>query len=170
VRASTSTLLLLCAASAGAAACGNLDDVTTVKDLRVLAVRADPAGFLVNLADPASAAPADLQATLTALVVDPKGNGQEVTFAAVGCADYLDAITSATGQGAKLCPPAGATAGIPEPYGTDLATVSITSSGTMAPVTAMGIEYQPVFPPFGLTPAQVGDFFSASRRSMTPSA
>ena len=160
VRSPLSNLLLLAAASAGAAACTNLDDITTIKDLRVLAVRADPAGFLVNLADPGLAAPDTLQATLTALLVDPKGNGAEVSVSAVGCPDYLDVITSATGQAAKLCPDPGAPTGIPEPYGSALATVAIEAAGTAAPDPTVSIAYEPALPPYGLSPAQVALFFS----------
>ena len=72
-------------------------------------MKCEPAGFLVNLDDPGMATDAELKATLTALVVDPTGAGQELTVSAVGCPDYIDTITSATLQGSKLCPPASAT-------------------------------------------------------------
>jgi hypothetical protein len=166
-------LVLLVAALAPAVACVNLDDVSTVKDLRVLAVSADKPGFLVNLDNPGAAQDVDLQAVLTALVVDPKGGAQEVTLSAAGCPDYLDAITAASGQGTKLCPAPGATSGIPEPIGSALATVEIVpmtapasappanpAPGTANPAAAIDIEYNPALPAFGLTATQIGFFFS----------
>ena len=39
----------------GAGACGELPNESTVQDLRVLGVKCDPAGFLVNLDDPGAA-------------------------------------------------------------------------------------------------------------------
>ncbi len=94
------SLALACAAS-----CGNLDDVTTVKDLRVLAIQAEPAGFLVDL-DAPGGSDRDWQATLTALVVDPTGLNQTVQIpAALGCPDYIDTITAATGTTTRVCSP-----------------------------------------------------------------
>jgi hypothetical protein len=97
----------------GAAACGDLDDVTTVKDLRVLGVRCEPAGFLVDLANPGGASDAELTAQLTALIADPRAPGGTVEVSAVGCPDYIDAITSATLQGSKLCPAPGTAVPVP---------------------------------------------------------
>src|SRR4051812_8334978 len=128
-------------------------------DLRVLAIKSEPAGFLVNLDDPGSATQADLTAQLTALVVDPLGNGQEMTVSAVGCPDYIDTITSATQQGTKLCPPASATSQIPEPIGSELATADAPGPPTASPIVAGGYEYNPMVS-FGLRPDQIGAFFS----------
>jgi len=146
----------------GAAGCGNLDNVTTVKDLRVLAVKAEPAGFLVDLTNPGAAAPADLQGQLTALVVDPKGNAQELTVSGVGCPDYIDTITSATGKTSKLCP-------LPA---VDVATIDCSSpanalaTGTatppaapVMPIDSGMMQYEPAVG-FGLQPCQIGAFFS----------
>ncbi len=93
-------------ASLAVAGCGNLDDVTTVKDLRVLAIVAEPPGFLVDVNDPGAGSDADWQAKLTALIVDPTGLNEtiEVT-SALGCPDYLDAITAATGTATRVCSP-----------------------------------------------------------------
>jgi hypothetical protein len=162
----------LLAATAAGAACVNLDDVSNIKDLRVVAVSADKPGFLVNLDNPGAASNADLQAVVTALVVDPKGGAQEVSFSAAGCADYLDTITAASTQGTKLCPAPGSTAGIPEPFGSALMTTVIIPQASPASVgpanptpgtgtgTAVDIEYQPTLPPFGFSSAQVALFFS----------
>lgn len=157
-------------AAAISAGCGNLDDITTVKDLRVLAVRADPPGFLVDLQHPAAgAADRDLQATLTALVVDPKGGSQTVTYFANGCPDLiLDAITSATGQGTKICPDPNAPSALPPeiaPYAATQVIVDASAPSTADPqtdvtTTAAGIEYHPSLPPFGLTAQQISLLFT----------
>ncbi len=153
------------------AACGDLDDVTTVKDLRVLAVKSEPAGILVDLDHPEAMAQADLNATLTALVVDPLGNARTLTYTAAGCPDYLDTITAATGTQSKLCPSPEATSQLPAPIGPALMTTIIIP--TDAPAS---VEPQPPMPPpsppppvplieyyptvtFGLTSSQIGLFF-----------
>ena len=143
-------------------ACTNLDDVTTVKDLRVLAVKAEPAGFLVPLDAPGGGATADWQATVTALVVDPAGSAQTVTFGAVGCPDYIDTITAASGQSSKTCPDANVTSQLPDPVGPALATTIIVPAdmpGMAAPAPPSSIEYHPQVT-FGLTPLQLALFFS----------
>jgi hypothetical protein len=144
------------------AACGKLDNATTVKDLRVLAVKSEPAGFLVDLTDPGDVPASDLQATVTALVADPMGGSQELTFSAKGCPDFIDTITAATGQGTKICPDASTTSQLPPPIGPALATVVIIPADMpqMAdPQMANPIEYNPMLG-FGLTPEQVRLFFS----------
>ena len=144
----------------GLAACGNLDDVTTVKDLRVLAVQAQPAGFLVPLDAPGSAAPQDLQATLTALVVDPLGGAQTMTFTGLGCPDYLSTLQPLDGQTSRVCPDPATTTALPPPLDTTLAATTLATAdmpGQAAPASA--IEYHPQVS-FGLTPAQLALFFS----------
>jgi hypothetical protein len=157
----------LALASAG---CGELPDPTTVKDLRVLAVKCEPAGFLVDLDNPGGAMQADLTAQITALVADPLAPGGMITISsAVGCPDYIDTITAATGQGSKVCPPASATSQIPPPVGPLLTTATIVPTDmpvpfppaiTANPTTVFNdYEYHPTVS-FGLTPEQVGAFFS----------
>jgi len=147
-------LLLALTALSGAAGCLNLDDVTTVKDLRVLSVQADKPGFLVNLDDPGSAAAADLTANLTALVVDPRAPDGLVAVSAVGCPDLLDTITAATGKGTTLCTP-----------GVN-GTVTIAQADPApappagTPDAAADIEYHPALVPFGLTPDEVSLLFT----------
>jgi len=146
----------------GAAACGELPNVTTVVDLRVLGVKCEPAGFLVDLEKPGSAMADALKATLTALVVDPQGQGYELHVSAVGCPDYIDTITSATLQGSKLCPPASVTSMIPPPIGPLLATTTIVPASapvSFFPVGGSGVQYEPTLV-FGLRPDQVSAFFS----------
>jgi hypothetical protein len=174
VRALPAIRLLAVAAATLGAACGNLDDVTTVKDLRVLAVRADPPGFLVDLQNPgAGLSDANLQSTLTALVVDPKGASQTVTYYANGCPDIIvDAITSATTQGTKICPDPNAPSQLPPefaalaPYLQTQVVVPQDQPGSAMPepdsaAVASGIEYHPALPPFGFTAQQVALFFAA---------
>ena len=154
------TMKLTWLAALALAGCGNLDDVTTVKDLRVLAVRAEPAGFLVPLAAPDSVAPQALQATLTALVVDPQGQGATLTFAGQACPDYLSTLQPLAGQESRVCPEAAATAALPPPLDSALAATPLPTAGQpgeAAPVSAL--EYHPQVA-FGLTPAQLGLFFS----------
>jgi len=156
MRAHANAPLLAALALAG---CGNLDDVTTVKDLRVLAVRAEPAGFLVPLDAPDSLAPHDLQATLTALVVDPQGQGRTLTFTGLACPDYLSTVQPLEGQASRACPDPAATAALPPPLDTALAATPLATAdlpGQALPVSA--IEYHPQVT-FGLTPAQLGLFF-----------
>ncbi|HEY4184722.1 MAG TPA: hypothetical protein VGP07_06605 [Polyangia bacterium] len=153
---------LLFAALVGMNACGDLDDVTTVKDLRVLAVMAEPAGFLVPLDAPGAGSPAALQATLTALVVDPKGAARPLTFSGEGCPDYLDTISAASGQGTRVCPDARVTGQFPAPVGPALATTTLfppDAPGAASPAPPSTIEYHPRAT-FGLTPEQLGLFFS----------
>jgi hypothetical protein len=155
-------LPLLAFAALVCAACGNLDNVTTIKDLRVLAVKAEPAGFLVDLDQPGAAPAASLQATLTALVVDPNGNSQTLTYTAEGCADYIDTITAASGMNTKVCPPAGVTSQIPPPVGPALATTEIypdSAPAMVQPDPDAPIQYH-AQASYGFTPEQVGLFFA----------
>jgi len=149
----------LCGLALASAGCGDLPDVTTVKDLRVLAVKCEPAGFLVNLDTPDGQLPDALTAQITALVVDPLAPDGMLTVNAVGCPDYIDTITSATGQGTKLCPPASATSQIPEPLGSELATVTVPGTPLVVQPTGPNIMFQPAIS-FGLSPEQIGAFFS----------
>src|SRR5262245_60284756 len=148
----------------GAAACGELDNPTNVKDLRVLGVKCNPAGFLVDRQAPgAGTTDADWSAQITALVVDPLGQGQELQLtAAAGCPDYIDPITSATMQGTKLCPPESATSRFPDPIGPLLKTTTLVTPDmplAFPPTATGGIQYEPTIS-FGLRMDQVAAFFS----------
>jgi hypothetical protein len=148
--------LAAAALAVGAGACGNLDNVTTVHDLRVLAIKAEPAGFLVPLDDPSSLT--DTTATLTALVVDPQRPSDILTLSGQACPDYIDTITSASGRGSKLCPGKDVTDKFPAPLDTALATTDL-PAGTVTSLDTLPIEYDPKVV-FGLSPAQLGLFFS----------
>ncbi len=144
------------AALAAAGACGSLDNVTDVHDLRVLAVKSEPAGFLVPLDAPSSLT--NTQAKITALVVDPTNPSQIVTFTGEACPDYIDTITAASGKSSKLCPSAAQTSALPAPLDTALATTELPAGMASASATST-IEYDPSVT-FGLTPDQLGFFFS----------
>jgi hypothetical protein len=141
--------------------CGDLDDITTVKDLRVLAVKSEPPGFLVPLDHPEMLT--NTTATLTALVVDPKKPLDILTLTGEACPDYVDTITAASGQSSKLCPSRAVTDQFPSPYDQDLATTQL-PPGTTVPMLNSAIEYDPQVV-YGLTPGQLTDFFTTSAQS-----
>lgn len=150
-------------AAAALVGCGDLDDVTTVHDLRVLAVQTEPAGFLVDLANPGATNPADLAVTIKALVVDPAGIGTELVTTATACPDYVDTITGATGQGTKLCPAPDATSSLPEPFKTALTSVAFVPDSNphrTGPIAGEPTDYEPAVSWTGFTPQQLGLFFS----------
>ena len=75
------------------AGCGTFDDPSTVKDLRVLAVAAQPSEVILDVNDPADAANASVPTiALRPLVVDPTGRPVSVTVSA--CANDPTAPTS----------------------------------------------------------------------------
>ena len=143
--------------------CGNLDDVTTVKDLRVLAIQAQPPGFLVDVSDPGTGADADSQATVTALVVDPTGlnqNGAGHTNA-LGCPDYLDAITAATGTATRVCSPTPVDVPDPTLQATLASTPLVPPSGqSVAATPDGGFTFLPTFQ-YGLSTNQLALLFAA---------
>ena len=151
----------------GAGACGELPAESNVVDLRVLGIKSEPAGFLINLDDLGALTDADLTAQLTALVVDPSGQGMELQLtSAVGCPDYIDTITSAsmqmTASGAKLCPPPSATSDIPPPIGPLLTTAIIVPPDmpqSSQPDDAQMIQWEPGVS-FGLRADQIQAFFA----------
>src|SRR5262245_30635152 len=140
----------------GAAACGELDDVTTAKDLRVLGVKCEPAGFLVDPANPGAGTDDAWRTTITALVVDPLAPGGMVEVSAVGCPDYIDAMTSAQLRGPRLCPAPGTAVLVPELDAVTLPPAD--APAAFAPTQMDGYQYEPTLM-FGLTARQVGAFF-----------
>jgi hypothetical protein len=161
-------LALGAAAALALGACGNLDNRTDVHDLRVLAVRSDPAGFLVPLDDPASLG--DTTATLTALVVDPQKPSDIMTFSGEACPDYIDTITAASGKSSKLCPGRDVTdkltAQLPMDVAKDLQTTEL-PPGTAVPINLSTIEYNPKLV-YGLTAGQLGLFFAPPHPDGSP--
>ena len=129
----------------------------------MLAVKASRPGSSSTSTTPAWSPAPDLQATLTALVVDPKGNGQEMTFSAAGCPDYIDTITAATGQGSKLCPPPRAVASSRPHRVRRWRRPPSPRRRRRSPVARRPpIEYRPVAV-FGLTPEQLAALLLAGR-------
>ena len=115
--------LLVAAAAAG---CGNFQDVSTVVDLRVLDISADPPEFLVdpmNLGGP-------FTTRLTALIGDPAGGDRAVSVEALACPRTIDAVTAATGQNGIVCQPFD-----PQSTATD-ASVAVTEPPPAPPATA----------------------------------
>lgn len=159
----------------GAGACGDLPAESNVVDLRVLGIKSEPAGFLINLDDLGSLTDADLTAQLTALVVDPSGQGMELQLtSAVGCPDYIDTITSASMQmsasGAKICPPPSATSAIPPPIGPLLTTTIIVPPDmpqSFQPDDAQMIQWEPMLS-YGLRADQVQAFFAPEDPNLPP--
>jgi hypothetical protein len=151
------------------ASCGNLDDVTTVKDLRVLAIQAEPAGFLVDLDAPGAGSDADWQATLTALVVDPTGASQTVEIpAALGCPDYLDAVTAATGTTTRVCSPTPVNVPDPTLQAALASTPLVPASGlSVAPTSDGGFTFLPTFQ-YGLSTTQLALLFGSPDTGVAP--
>jgi hypothetical protein len=79
-----------------AGACADFDHPSTVKDLRVLAVAAEPSEVIL---DPAAGTPIP-PITFTALVVDPAGGGRPLAFTVRACANDPSA-PSAPGSGSE---------------------------------------------------------------------
>ena len=68
---------------AGLAGCGTFDDPSTVKDLRVLGVEAEPSEVILDVTDPADVASVAIPPlTLTPLIIDPAGRPVSVTVSA----------------------------------------------------------------------------------------
>jgi hypothetical protein len=90
-------LAALLLAGAPLAACDELDDPSTVVDLRLLAVAAEPPEVVLDPADPAGELPA---IQVTPLVADPAGGGRPLTIAVRACANDPRA-PSAPGAGTE---------------------------------------------------------------------
>jgi hypothetical protein len=122
-------LLVLLAALAPAAACTNFEEVSNVKDLRVLAVKTDPSEVILRF-DPTTLSidPASIPAIhVTPLLVDPPAEieGRTVTWSLAACPNNP--------YGAA--PPAGMGGGAPDPSGGARTTVGSTLCAPDAPNT-----------------------------------
>jgi hypothetical protein len=106
------TLLALAAASG--LACTSFQDPTTVIDLRMLAVQADPSEVIldVDLSNPTmpTVDPANNPSIkVTPLIVDPKGDGRAVTYSISACPnDPFAPAPPGGGQGGGAFPSGGA--------------------------------------------------------------
>ena len=95
------TTALVLALSAGAG-CANFPNITTVVDLRILGIMADPPEIYV---DPAtlSTQTDSFHSTITALVVDPQGAGRSISYDVLACGRDIDTVTAATGRNGVIC-------------------------------------------------------------------
>jgi len=153
-------------------ACGELPAESNVVDLRVLAVKSEPAGFLVDPNNPGAATDDQLRAQITALVVDPSGAGMELELtAAVGCPDYIDTITAASQQAnaSKLCPPPDAVNGLPPDIAAVLMTQPIAAPdpNPVPPAGPDGFQWTPTVS-FGLSQMQIEAFFAKDTSTLPP--
>jgi hypothetical protein len=86
------------------AGCSSFQDESTIVDLRILGIKADPPEIyvdpstLANQTDP-------FKSTFTALVVDPKGNGRAISYDVLACPRDIDTVTAATGHNGVICQP-----------------------------------------------------------------
>jgi len=91
-------------ALAGGAGCSNFEDETTVIDLRVLGLAAQPPEIYVDQSTLDSRTD-PFTSDITALVVDPKGAGRPVSYSVLACPREIDAVTAATGRNGVVCQP-----------------------------------------------------------------
>src|SRR5215831_20314850 len=82
--------------------CSSFQDESTLIDLRILGIKADPPEIYV---DPSTLAnqTAPFTSTLTALVLDPKGNGRTISYDVLACPRDIDTVTAATGHNGVIC-------------------------------------------------------------------
>ena len=91
-------MALVAIAGACGLACGSLDSIDHVRDLRVLGVRADPPDQPLSIARDLSVTSATTPVQVTALVADPYGGGRPIAYTFAVCAK-LDTGTSGGGGG-----------------------------------------------------------------------
>jgi len=101
-RASRAPLAAVALAGAVAGACGNFENVSTVLDLRVLGIMAEPPEIYVDRSTLATQTD-PFVSTFTALVVDPRGAGRPVSYSAIACPREIDTVTAATGRNGVVC-------------------------------------------------------------------
>jgi hypothetical protein len=95
------TLACLAVATAG---CSSFQDESTIVDLRILGIMADPPEIYVDPTTLASQTD-PITSSITALVVDPQGNGRAVSYGALACPREIDTVTAATGRNGVVCQP-----------------------------------------------------------------
>jgi hypothetical protein len=100
---SKTTIALALAALAGGG-CSTFQDESTIIDLRILGIKADPPEIYVDPSTLASQT-APFKSTFTALVVDPKGNGRAISYDVLACPRDIDTVTAATGHNGVICQP-----------------------------------------------------------------
>jgi len=82
--------------------CSTFQDESTIIDLRILGIKAEPPEIYV---DPNALAnqTQPFKSTFTALVVDPKGNGRSISYDVLACPRDIDTVTAATGHNGVIC-------------------------------------------------------------------
>jgi hypothetical protein len=90
------------AAVLAATGCANFEDESRIVDLRILGIMADPPEIYFD-PQTVGADPDPLTSAVTALVVDPRGNGRAVSYSALACPRELDTVTAATGRNGVVC-------------------------------------------------------------------
>ncbi len=92
----------LAAWAALAGGCSTFQDESTLIDLRILGIKADPPEIYVDPSTLASQTE-PFKSTFTALVVDPKGNGRAISYDVLACPRDIDTVTAATGHNGVIC-------------------------------------------------------------------
>jgi hypothetical protein len=149
------------AVAALAAGCSDFQDPTTVIDLRVLGLAADPPEIYVN----PSALPTDpVTSNISALVVDPKGGGRPISYNVLACPRDIDTVTAATGKNGVICQP--------NQPGETPTSLEVVPDGTTTPPTDTGpvhtIGFQFQVPPALLSAAFSGDSPAAGQGFQLP--
>ena len=91
---SSKTLTAVALAGLALGGCSTFQDESTVIDLRILGIKADPPEIYV---DPSTLAnqTTPFKSTFTALVVDPKGNSRSISYDVLACPRDIDTVTQA---------------------------------------------------------------------------
>jgi hypothetical protein len=90
------------AALLGGGGCASFEDITTVIDLRILGIKAEPPEIYVDR-NTLDSQTEPFFSTFTALVVDPRGAGRPVSYTALACPREIDTVTAATGRNGVVC-------------------------------------------------------------------
>jgi hypothetical protein len=99
---SSKTLTAVALAALALGGCSTFQDESTVIDLRILGIKADPPEIYVDPSTLASQT-TPFKSTFTALVVDPKGNGRSISYDVLACPRDIDTVTAATGHNGVIC-------------------------------------------------------------------
>lgn len=141
---------LAVAALAGlSATCASFDNVTTISDLRILGIMAEPPEIYVDRSMLASQTD-PFVSTFTALVVDPRGAGRPVSYSVLACPREIDTVTAATGRNGVVC-----AHNVP---GMTPSSLEIISPDTPAETSDPGPEH-PITFPFSVPPPLLGQAF-----------
>jgi hypothetical protein len=82
--------------------CSTFQDESTLIDLRILGLKAEPPEIYVDPSTLASQTE-PFTSKFTALVVDAKGNGRSISYDVLACPRDIDTVTAATGHNGVIC-------------------------------------------------------------------